>query len=201
MGIRMEADTQLLNTARTFRKEGLVKIFDLYSAPIYCYALRLCGDPVIADQVVGDVFAKLLDKLASGQGPTANLRSYLYEIAYHQVVDEKRSSRRMVSLEVVEWLPQDVNASDTNFENQMLFQQILGAIRRYLTTDQRHVVILRFMEGFSLRETAAITGKKVSNVKVLQNRAIVALRKAVDPNRARRAIPSFEINKSSRSLL
>ena len=194
MGIRMEADTQLLNTARTFSKEGLVKIFDLYSAPIYCYALRLCGDPIIADQVVGDVFAKLFDKLASGQGPTANLRSYLYEIAYHQVVDEKRFSRRIISLETVEWLPQDVNASERDFENQMLFQQILGAIRKYLTNDQRHVVILRFMEGFSLRETAAITGKKVSNVKVLQNRAIAALRKAVDPKRARRAVPSFEID-------
>ena len=144
----MEADTQLLNTARTFSKEGLVKIFDLYSAPIYCYALRLCGDPIIADQVVGDVFAKLFDKLASGQGPTANLRSYLYEIAYHQVVDEKRFSRRIVSLEAVEWLPQDVNTSDRNFENQILFQQILGAIRKYLTNDQRHVVILRFLEGF-----------------------------------------------------
>lgn len=191
----MEADAQLINTARMLTKEGLVKIFDLYSSPLYRYALRLCEDPVIADQVVGDVFAKLLDQLACGKGPTANLRSYLYQIVYHLVVDERRSSRHTVTLEAVEWLPQDVQASDASFENQMLFQQILGAIRQYLTKDQRHVVILRFLEGFSLRETAAITGKKVYNVKVIQGRAIAVLRKALDPNRGRAAVPSSDISR------
>jgi DNA-directed RNA polymerase specialized sigma24 family protein len=36
------------------------------------------------------------------------------------------------------------------------------------------------MEGFSLKETAAIIGKKVGNVKVIQTRAISALRRALD---------------------
>ena len=49
-----------------------------------------------------------------------------------------------------------------------------------LNDAQRHVVILRFMEGMSLKETAAITGKKINNVKVIQNRAIAALHKALD---------------------
>ncbi len=63
-------------------------------------------------------------------------------------------------------------------------QRMLDAIKRGLmydlTEDQRHVVLLRFVEGFSLKETAAITGKKVNNVKVIQNRAIAALRKGID---------------------
>ena len=79
----MEADAQLLDRARMLDKAALGKIFDLYSSPLYCYALRLCGDPALADHVVGDVFAKLLDQFSSGKGPSANLRSYLYEIAYH----------------------------------------------------------------------------------------------------------------------
>jgi len=48
-----------------------------------------------------------------------------------------------------------------------------------LTEDQRHVIVLRFLEGFSLRETADIIGKQVYNVKVIQNRGIVKLRKAL----------------------
>jgi DNA-directed RNA polymerase specialized sigma24 family protein len=35
------------------------------------------------------------------------------------------------------------------------------------------------MEEFSLEETAAIMGKKVNHVKVIQNRAIAKLRKAI----------------------
>ena len=53
------------------------------------------------------------------------------------------------------------------------------AIRNDLTEDQRHVIVLRFLEGFSLRETADIIGKQVYNVKVIQNRGIVKLRKAL----------------------
>jgi RNA polymerase sigma-70 factor (ECF subfamily) len=173
----METDHTLLNAARKMDKEALVKIFDLYSTALYKYALRLCSDPVTADHVVGDVFAKLLEQLAAGNGPRDNLRSYLYETTYHRLIDEARSSRHRVSLEAVPWLRQEVESTPSGVEDQMLFQQILHAIRNELTEDQRHVIILRFLEEFSIRETAEIMGKKEDHVRVLQNRAIVALRK------------------------
>jgi RNA polymerase sigma-70 factor (ECF subfamily) len=61
-----------------------------------------------------------------------------------------------------------------------MFEKVMLAIRKDLTKDQRHVIILRFLEGFNLRETAAIIGKDVTNVKVIQNRALAALRKVLD---------------------
>jgi len=158
--------------------EALVKIFDLYSSALYGYALRLCGDPVMADHVVGDVFAKLLEQFSVGNGPSANLRSYLYEIAYHLIVDEIRNSQRTVPLGVATSLPQ-VAHSALSLEDKILFEQILYAIRNELTDDQRHVIILRFLEEFSLYETAAIIGKKVNSVKVIQNRALAKLRKSL----------------------
>jgi len=38
---------------------------------------------------------------------------------------------------------------------------------------------LRLLEDFSLNETAAILGKQVSHIKVIQNRAIAKLRTAL----------------------
>jgi RNA polymerase sigma-70 factor (ECF subfamily) len=61
----------------------------------------------------------------------------------------------------------------------MLFEAVIRAIKNNLTADQRHVIILRFLEGFSLRETADIMGKEVYNVKVIQNRGVAKLRKAL----------------------
>ena len=80
-------------------REALVKIFDTYSPAIYNYAFRLCHDALIADYIVGDVFAKLLEHLSNGRGPLSNLRSYLYEMAYHMVVDEARYSNRTTVLD------------------------------------------------------------------------------------------------------
>lgn len=176
----METDATLLNAARNMDEDALVEIFDRYASALYNYAYRLCNDPVIADQIVGDVFAKLLEQLSAGHGPTANLRSYLYETTYHRLVDEARYLRRKVPLEVADWLPQSPDLAYSRSEDRIMFEQIVNAIRHDLTDDQRHVIILRFLEEFSLRETAAIMGKTVDHIKVIQNRAIAALRKSLE---------------------
>ncbi len=176
----MEADLGLLDAARNMNHEALIKIFDLYSSALYSYALRLCGDPVEADQIVGDVFAKLLEQLSAGNGPSTNLRSYLYEMTYHLIIDKSRYSRREAPLETVDFIRQDGSAALFGLEDRMLFEAVIMAIKNHLTEDQRHVIILRFLEGFSLRETAEIIGKEVYNVKVIQNRGVAKLRKALD---------------------
>lgn len=161
-------------------KDALVKIFDLYSPALYNYAYRLCNDSLMADYIVGDVFAKLLDQFSSGNGPRTNLRSYLYEAVYHRIVDEARYSYRAAPLEVVETVNRDGYSAYVSLEDRMMMNTIRLAIQSALTPDQRHVVILRFLEGFSLIETAAILGKEVGHIKVIQNRAIAVLRRALE---------------------
>jgi RNA polymerase sigma-70 factor (ECF subfamily) len=175
-----DAEMTLLESAREMNTDALIKIFDHYSPALYNYAFRLCNDNLMADNIVGDVFAKLLDQFSVGNGPNTNLRSYLYEVTYHLVVDEFRNTDRESPLEVVDFTRSDGYSSSISLENRIFFETIMMAIKTELTDDQRHVVILRFLEGFSLRETAMIIGKKINYVKVIQNRAIAALRKVLE---------------------
>jgi RNA polymerase sigma-70 factor (ECF subfamily) len=188
----METDVDLLNAARKMNKEALVKIFDLYSSALYQYALRLCEDPMLADHIVGDVFVKLIDQLSEGNGPRSNLRSYLYETTYHRMIDETRYAKRRAPLEVV-LHQQDTHTPILHLEDQLLFQDILHSLQHELTTDQRHVIVLRFLEEFNLRETAAIMGKTVDHVKVLQSRALAKLRRSMEHKELRRSLPSQTI--------
>jgi RNA polymerase sigma-70 factor (ECF subfamily) len=181
-------------------KDALVKIFDLYSLALFNYALRLCGDSLLADHIVGDVFAKLLEQLAAGNGPTSNLRSYLYEMTYHRIIDEARSSQRKVPLEVAAALTQDAPSVVVSVEDQLILKQILHAVQNDLTADQRHVIVLRFMEQFSLRETAVIMGKQVGYIKVVQNRAIAALRRSVKRLEVQKSISSSRVRDFSKAL-
>jgi RNA polymerase sigma-70 factor (ECF subfamily) len=175
----MRTEIPLLEAARNMNREALIEIFDLYSSALYNYALRLCNDPLRADHIVGDVFAKLLDQWSVGHGPNSNLRAYLYETTYHLVVDETRYFNREAPLETVDFSWPDRYSMLVNLENRVLFDAVIMAIKKDLTEDQRHVIILRFLEGFSLRETADIMGKEVYNVKVIQNRGVAKLRKAL----------------------
>ncbi len=198
--VPMETDNTLLRAARRMNEEALVKIFDLYSSALFRYSLRLCGDPVMADHIVGDVFAKLLEQLSSGNGPTSNLRSYLYETAYHRIIDETRYARRRVPLEVADSLRQDIHSVFLRVEDQILFKEILHVLQNELTDDQRHVIVLRFLEDFSLRETAAVMGKTVDHVKVIQSRALAALRKSLEYREIRKTMSAPRIRDLSRVL-
>ena len=174
----VDPEAALLESARTMDQDALIQVFDRYAAPLYRYALRLCSDAGVADQIVGDVFARLLEQLSVGRGPQSNLRSYLYQVTYHLVVDEMRYSKRRAPLEALE----NVGYEDSSFatlEDQITFEKVMDVVRSSLTADQQHVIILRFIEGMSLTETAAIMGKQVNHVKVLQTRAIQRLRKSL----------------------
>jgi RNA polymerase sigma-70 factor (ECF subfamily) len=178
----MKADFSLIDDARRMDREALVAIFDHYAVPLYNFAMRMCGDPLRADQVVGDVFTKLLEQLSAGRGPRTNLRSYLYEMTYNLILDGLRRSKREVPLEVTEFEVERDNghhSMDSNLEQKILMDSLVRAIKEQLTTNQRHVIVLRFAEGFSLLETAQIVGKEAGNVKVIQNRAIAKLRKVL----------------------
>ena len=174
----VESDTTLLESARILDKDSLIQIFDRYATSLYRYALRLCGDPLIADQIVGDVFARLLEELSVGRGPRSNLRAYLYKMTYHRVVDETRYSNRRAPLQAVDGIQYDDSAAST-VEDRLMFETVMHAVQTTLTSDQCNVITLRFLEGMSLRETARIMGKRVNHVKVLQTRAIQHLRKSL----------------------
>jgi RNA polymerase sigma-70 factor, ECF subfamily len=179
----METDLELLKSARKRNSDALEKIFDLYASALYNYALRLGHDPMMADHIVGDVFVKLLEQLVSGKGPKTNLRSYLYQTTYHLIVDHGRILQRSAPLEVVESFLVDGSSTSAGLEDQLIMDVVLKTVWNDLTADQRHVIVLRFLEDFNLRETAAILGKPVSHIKVIQNRAIAKLRKALGNSR------------------
>ncbi|HXF84404.1 MAG TPA: sigma-70 family RNA polymerase sigma factor [Anaerolineales bacterium] len=174
-------DVALLKAAQKLDEEALAAIFDEFAPAIYKYALRLCHDPILADNIVGDVFAQLLEQFAAGKGPRTNLRSYLYQTAYHLVVDRSRDNKHSAPLEIAINLQEKGQSVSTQsqIEERVLMEALVSAMNSVLTEDQRHVIILRFLEDFSLKETAEIIGKDVNNVKVIQNRGIAKLRKAL----------------------
>ena len=196
----METDKVLLQAAQKMDRDAIVEIFELYNSPLYNYVLRLSGDRILADHIVGDVFAKLIEQLSLGKGPESNLRSYLYETAYHRLIDETRFTRRRAPLEAAAWIPQDRNSLFVSVEDEILFKQVLHIIRNRLTEDQRHVIVLRYLEEFSLRETATILGKRVEHVKVIQSRAIVALRKTLDYQNMRKMFSSPLVRNFTQSI-
>ena len=175
----MTEESALLKAATSLDRDALATIFDEYAPAIYKYLLRLGVGTQEADQVTGDVFARLLEKFAEGKGPNKNLRSYLFQTAYHLIVDDSRDRQRTTILDVADTVKQESKPVQSMTEEKLLLEKLAATMERELTEEQRNVVVLRFQEGFSLQETAEIVGKNVNAVKALQNRGINRLREAM----------------------
>jgi RNA polymerase sigma-70 factor (ECF subfamily) len=97
-------------------------------------------------------------------------------------------------------LSQNSQSAFLSLEDQITFKQILHAIQNDLTDDQRNVVVLRFLEEFNLHETAAILGKREDHVRVIQNRAITALRKSLEYESIKKVMAAPRIRDVSRNV-
>jgi RNA polymerase sigma-70 factor (ECF subfamily) len=72
-------------------------------------------------------------------------------------------------------MPSQDAALEVKVEQSLDAERLRSAIRR-LTEDQAEVVSLRFLEGYSISEVAAMMNRSEGSVKALQYRAVATLR-------------------------
>ena len=179
----MRDEPALLQRARSLNREALATIFNRYAPEIYRYVYLLSNDEEASDSVVGNTFHTLLEQFSSGAGPEMNLRSSIFQIAYCQLADHARELRHVMDLEAVIEAPLSLRAASTKTElyKDTLLMKLLSAINHNLSELQRHVIMLRFLEGFSLQETGIIISKEVDQVKFIENSGITRLCKSLYP--------------------
>ncbi len=178
------SDHDLVRRARRFEMPALTAVYDRYNQALYYYALRMLADPAQAEDCVAETFSRLLKALRAGQGPDDNLKAYLFRSAHNWITDQYRR-QPIPSLELKDDLPENNATAPQEQAETNIQQQKIRAALRLLTTEQRQVVALRFVEGWELEEIAATMQKPVGAIKALQHRAIDALRKLLaEENRA-----------------
>jgi RNA polymerase sigma-70 factor (ECF subfamily) len=166
----------LLRGARRLDRDTLAAIYEQYSPEIYRYAFRLLGDGQVSEDCVADTFSRFLKVLSIGEGPNEHLRAYLYRIAHNWITDSYRRNPPP-DLELKEdALSTGKQHLEIDVEMNMEQARVRSAMRA-LTPDQRQVVTLRYLQGFSHEEIAASMEKEVGAIKALQHRALDALKR------------------------
>ncbi|MEI8133380.1 MAG: sigma-70 family RNA polymerase sigma factor [Leptolinea sp.] len=170
------SETDLLQGARNLNAGILAEIYDLYSPALFAYAYRQLGDAPMAEDCVSETFTRFLKALQSGAGPSDHLKAYLYRIAHNWLTDLFRREP-FPFLELDEnFTTQADNHLEIQIENNLAIHDLRSALRS-LTSDQRQVIVLRFIEGWETDQVAAAMQRPIGAIKALQHRALAALRK------------------------
>lgn len=171
-----DVDPTVLQAARLGAGWAFERIYQQLSPAIHGY-LRAQGadDP---EGAVNDVFLRAFRRLGDFAGEPPAFRSWLFTIAHHLIVDQRRfASRRPRAVAASDRLPVLVGGDAEDEAVRRLTLARLTAQLDLLTVEQRDVLLLRFVADLSLEEIATAQGRSVGSVKALQHRAIETVRR------------------------
>ena len=144
---------------------------DEYSDNIYRFIHKNIRDKEKAKDIVQDTYEKLWLRVEAVT--FEKVRSYLFTVAYHTMIDLIRREKKQSNFDLVK-PDQFSHSSQYSDLNEILHETI-----KKLPDAQRSVILLRDYEGYSYEEIAEITGLNESQVKVYIYRGRVFLREYI----------------------
>jgi RNA polymerase sigma-70 factor (ECF subfamily) len=139
-----------------------------YADNVYRFILKNLGHREDAQDVVQSAFEKLW--INKEQVDNERSKSYLFTVAYHQMIDHIRKHKRIT-------LKEEFNAEASVIDRQQHnVKKILDEALHKLGETQRSLVLLKDYEGYSYQEIGVITGLSESQVKVYLHRARLQLK-------------------------
>lgn len=153
-------------------------VVDRYERPLVAYALRHVHDLDAARDVVQDVFIKLhAEAVADRAGIEARLAQWLFTVCRNRCIDHQRShavSRKADAMDLA--IQPSANAAPSAaIEHAEATSQVLAALTT-LPARQQEVIRLKFQQGLSYADIAAVTALSVANVGFLLSTGLATLR-------------------------
>ncbi|GGN98448.1 sigma-70 family RNA polymerase sigma factor [Microbispora bryophytorum] len=171
----------LVLRAKTGDSEAFGVLYDHYLELIYRYVYFRVGGHALAEDLTSETFLRALRGIAEFTWQGRDFGAWLVTIARNLVTDHYKSGRNRLEVTTAEILDTPLDGPhipENAVVANMVNEHVMLAIKQ-LGAEQQECVILRFLHGMSLEETAVIMGKKSGAIKALQFRAIRALARAL----------------------
>ena len=163
----------LVRRAQDGDAEAFGELYDHYVTMVHRYVYARVGDRALAEDVTSETFVRALRRIDSLSFQGRDVGAWLVTIARNIVRDHVKSSR--FRLEVATADMRDADRATDGPEDAVIAhltnQQLLECVKQ-LGSEQQECIVLRFLHGLSVSETAAIMGKKDGAIKALQHRAV-----------------------------
>ena len=178
--------TTLVSRAQGGDAEAFGQLYDRYVDLVYRYCVFRLASTQQAEDMTSETFTRALKGLKRFTWQGRDIGAWFITIARNLIADHYKSARYRLEVtsddvEAAGGSPQVAGpeaALVARFESTAL----LDAVRQ-LKPEQQECVALRFLQGLSVAETAAVMGKNEQSIKSLQYRAVQRLG-ALLPDRA-----------------
>jgi RNA polymerase sigma-70 factor (ECF subfamily) len=153
------------------------QIVEVYASRCYGYFYRLTGNNDISDELLSELFVKLVEKIGSYKG--GSFESWLFKIAsniFHDHLRSKQRRKKLLESQVVEFESGTKEPKQSEGELTDKLQIQLGR----LDEDTRELIMLRFYSQLSFKEIAQMRAEPIGTTLAKTHRALNKLREYME---------------------
>ena len=180
-----QSDAELIGRASEGDARALEALYDRYSRVVYSFALRILGDPQLAEELLQEVFFRAWQQGTAFRASRGTFITWLLSITHNMAIDEVRKRRRRPQKADSED-PQAVLAGvpDTGItvEDEVWLGTLRDTISEAMATlppAQREAIELAYFRGLTQREVAETLGEPLGTIKTRMRLGIQKLRDAL----------------------
>jgi RNA polymerase sigma-70 factor (ECF subfamily) len=153
--------------------EAFGRLYDRYADTVYRFIYFRVNDRGLAEDFTSETFLRALRRIGTISYQGRDIGAWFVTIARNIVLDHLKSARHRLetttadTIEGRDYAPSTEAAVLDTLQSERLMQAV-----GQLGDEQRECVMLRFVHGMSVSETAQIMGKNDGAIKALQHRAV-----------------------------
>jgi RNA polymerase sigma-70 factor (ECF subfamily) len=163
----------LVELARKGDSEAFGHLYDHYQASVYRFLYYRVGSVPLAEDLTAETFFRALRSMSTFRWQGKDFGAWLMTIARNLTTDHFKAGRTRL-----ESTTEDMSTLDTTTEGpegavlaSLTNEALLEALSE-LPSEQRDCLVMRFLQGLSIAETAEILGRSAGAVKQLQLRGV-----------------------------
>jgi RNA polymerase sigma-70 factor (ECF subfamily) len=170
----------LVELARKGDSEAFGQLYDHYHASVYRFLYYRVGSVTLAEDLTAETFFRALRSMSSFRWQGKDFGAWLMTIARNLTTDHFKAGRTRL-----ETTTEDMSTLDTTTDGpedavlaSLTNEALLSALSE-LPTEQRECLVMRFLQGMSIAETADALDRSAGAVKQLQLRGVRNLAKVL----------------------
>lgn len=149
------------------------QIVDLYAGRCYGCFYRLTGNSDISDELLSELFVKLVEKIGSYKG--GSFEGWLFKIAsniFHDYLRSKQRRKKLLETQKIQLESEVIEYKQSDDEQFERLQKQLGR----LDTDTKELIMLRFYSQLSFKEIAQMRSEPIGTTLAKMHRGLKKLR-------------------------
>jgi len=149
------------------------ELYDYYFPKLYGYVLYMVQNHSEAEDIVSSTFEKAIVHLPKYQNQGFSFGAWLFRIAKNLIYDRGKAK---VTVSLGDYM-HDESSEDVEkqVEDQIELKTLKDCVEK-LKPAEREVIILRYLEGYTIKEVCDITGRSEDSIKSSCKRSLSKIR-------------------------